>query len=142
MPTPLIFSDGVDPITDAQREQATAISRVYLVSDRSRSDNPKGPADYFSNRRDHNLHVGVAEVDLAVGSDWEALDQASLDPAAPRPEIAYVDYTPMGKLWRGIPPRDAFNALNQDVSDAFLARLKEDLARSGADQIYIFVHGY
>ncbi|MEM9417973.1 MAG: alpha/beta hydrolase, partial [Planctomycetota bacterium] len=34
------------------------------------------------------------------------------------------------------------SALNRDVSDAFLDRLKEDLSRSGADQIYIFVHGY
>jgi esterase/lipase superfamily enzyme len=143
MPTPIAFTNGVDPIAQTPAAVRKTTSPVFIVTDRTPSGQTDDPATFYSNERDFGLRVGVATVDIASGMTWDELHAESLrEEREQKPELALTAYEEFGALWKDIPPLDAASVEDPRVTGRFARELRKALSESKHNVINIFVHGF
>ena len=150
-PTPNVFANGAYPHAEIVPALQTAQSQLFFITDRKpiRQD---GALTYGS-ERSSSMAFGVSNIAFGDGTDWQDLATASgaVKRAEKLPlnvienrELLRFDSTPIPfRVSNGRPVRvpEAVQSYNQK-RDAFQTQIREQLHKSGKNEVVIFVHGF
>lgn len=145
MPTPVGFDErGGDPFARTVAAEKDLETKVFIAADRKIAKQPYDAAHYFSDTRTNQLQVGVATISIRGDKlDWPLLERLSReDRRSQRPTIKLTGYDEFGPIWTGPREVDHEQDLDEIVVRRFMEAIDEELARSGGDEIFIFIHGF
>lgn len=150
-PTPNVFADGTYPQSEIAPALQTAQSSIFFVTDRQPLGGENGVS--YGPERSSSMVFGASKVAFGEQGDWQSLAAASgtvmRDMKLPlrvveNREILRFDLTPIpfrvanGRAVR-IPA--AVQSYNKKRSE-FQALVREEMRRSGRNEVVIFVHGF
>ncbi|MFO0962951.1 MAG: alpha/beta hydrolase [Phycisphaerales bacterium] len=145
MPTPVGFDEhGGDPFARTVAAEQDLEATVFIAADRKLEKKPGDAAHTFTDTRANKIQMGVATISIhAEKLDWPMLERLSREEQRPeRPTIKLTGYEEYGPVWAGAKEVDHEQELDESVTRRFTQAIDDQLARSGGDEIYIFIHGF
>ncbi len=144
MPTPVGFERGAANLfAQTVPEERTTTVRVHTVA--NCGVDPDAPPERFLTTA-RKVAVRLCSFEVQFGGPeetWVTLVEASRTPGRTGGvPVSIVGLTDFGAAWPGPEEFQPFEGSSKSHVDAFAASIDAALARSGGDEIFVFVHGF
>ncbi|MEP3047461.1 MAG: alpha/beta hydrolase [Roseibium sp.] len=147
MPSPEVFvSTDIDPFPDNGSQQKIQHTKLFYVTDREPATAQDSALRYTS-ERGHIMRAGTATVSMSPeAKTWE--DVRSITQSKPRNRKYKLSLDEVNEI--GPLPTDGVKYLDNPPTSAemaatgraFASQINTQLASSGTNDIYIYIHGY
>ena len=146
MPAPGIYEEGkIDPFIDNDPISRGVQPGILYATDRAPAAEDDKKYEYYTHERGRVLRLGEAFTKLGIDEDitWEEARKITLlKNRTDNYPLEVSEIEEFGILERTIPPFDGINERSQEPLERFQAEIRERLAHSRSNDVYIYVHGY
>lgn len=144
MPTPIGFDrNGANLTADTPEAERTTTLEVFTISNRS-VDPMASASEFLTDRRSFTIRLLTLRVDLGPpGGTWPEFARAAETPGRlDGPPLELSSVKDFGGVWPGPKALEPRLELGPEALDQFAAAIDASIARTGGEDLFVYVHGF